>query len=130
MLFTPCAFSSCTRLSASDSAVRSFVINAIGTPSTPPSALTRSRAICTPAYSCFARGACVSVNGNSAPTLRLATVFPEGAVAHAVQATTTPMAANCRNRTRSILDRAPRFPRGVLDLLDALEKDGYEGPQR
>src|SRR2546421_2104761 len=103
MVCTPCAFSSWTRLVASASEVRSFVISAIGTPSTPPSALARSRAIWTPAYSCLARGACAPVSGKSAPTLMVATAFPDGAVAHAAQARTTPLAASCRSRTTGIL---------------------------
>src|SRR5437588_3232015 len=105
MLCTPWAFSSLTRATASDSAVRSLVIRSIGTPSTPPSALAKSRAISTPAYSCLASGACGPVRGKTAPTLTLAASAGDGAVAHAAQARPSPMAASCRNRTRGILDR-------------------------
>src|SRR3984893_5498686 len=115
MLVTPCAFRSLTRAAASDSEVRSLVISSIGTPSTPPSALTRSRASCTPAYSCFARGACGPLKGKTAPTLTLAAPPPDGAVADAAQARTTPMAANCRSRTGNhSRGRSPRLLRDPL----------------
>ena len=77
----------------------------MGAPATPPSALTRSRAIWTPAYSCFASGAWGPLSGKRAPTLMLAAPSEVGAVAQAAHAKTSPMAASCRNRTRWILDR-------------------------
>src|SRR3981189_711024 len=43
-----------------------------------------------------------------APTLTLAAPPPDGAVAHAAQARTTPMAASCRSRTGAILRRCRR----------------------
>ena len=104
MALTPCALRSATRAVASDSETRSLVMSSIGAPSIPPSALTRLRAICTPAYSCFARGACGPLRGKSAPILTLAAPPPDGAVAHPAQAKTTPMAASCRNRTGAILE--------------------------
>src|SRR5712664_282834 len=82
----------------------------MGAPATPPSALAKSRAIWTPAYSCFASGACGPLNGKSAPTLMLAAPVGDGAVAQAAQARTTPMAASCRNRTRGILERQSCLP--------------------
>src|SRR3989440_4687438 len=86
----------------------------MGAPAPPPSALTRSRAIWTPAYSCFASGAWGPLRGKSAPSLMLAAPSEDGAVAHAAQAKTSPMAASCRNRTRWILDREVISARLVL----------------
>src|SRR6202158_5818829 len=104
MALTPCALRSLTRAVASDSATKSLVTSSIGAPSTPPSVLTRSRAIGTPAYCCFASGAWGPLKGKMAPTLMLAVPPADGAVAHAAQARTTPMAASCRSRTGAILD--------------------------
>src|SRR5438445_6749305 len=123
MLCAPCCLSSSTRACASDGLVRSLVSSEIGTPSTPPSAFTRSRAICTPAYSCFASGACGPVRGNTAPTLTvLAAAGPVGAVAQAVNTMTIPTAADSRNRTAKNSRR--------LRLFDALHQDGHERAER
>src|SRR5690348_9019582 len=124
MLCTPWALSSSTRAAASDWAVRSFVISAIGTPSTPPSALTKSRAIWTPAYSWRARGACGPMSGKTAPTLTvLAAAGPVGAVAQAASTMATPIVANSRNRTGENSRVLP------LRLFDALHQDRYQGAE-
>jgi len=68
----------------------SFVTRSIRLPSTPPSALAKSRAIWTPAYSCVARGAWGPLSGKTAPTLMTlppaAGAVPQDAVASNVMA--------------------------------------------
>ena len=81
----------------------SLVISETGTPLTPPSALTKSRAIWTPAYSCLANGAWGPVSGKTAPTLMVAWLVPFVAVPHAESKKARATTIDSRTRTDAIL---------------------------